>query len=130
MSYNMSKNDATKIVIFLKSNKLFLFFLQTAQALLAFNAVNSNSPYCIFQQYGEFMLDLSVSHGLASLMLEVCFLHHLLFEFESGGVVLTHLHVEDGVGLVIIGSSGLSAVLPSCPFPVVAGQLEVGDCCW
>ena len=72
---------------------------------------------------------LSGSHGLTSLMLEVCFLHHLLSEFESGGIVLTHLHVEDGVGLVVIDCSGQSAVLPSCPFPVVAGQLEVRDCC-
>ena len=79
----------------------------------------------MFQQCGEFLLGLSGSHVLVSQMLEVCFLRHLLSEFQSGGIVFTHFLEDEGVGLIVIGSSGLSAVLPSCPFPVVAGQLEV-----
>ena len=75
-------------------------------------------------------MGLSGSQVLASQILEVCFLRHLLSEFESGGIVLAHFLEDEGVGLVVIGSSGQSAVLPSCPFPVVAGQLEVRDCCW
>ena len=52
---------------------------------------------------------------------------HLLPEFPGDGVSATHLLLEDGVGLVVVGGSGLAAGLPRCHFPEFAGVVEAGD---
>ena len=54
---------------------------------------------------------------------------HLLSEFAGDGTVGAHLLLEDGVGLVVVGSSGLAAGLPLCQCPQLAGEVEIGDCC-
>ena len=41
-----------------------------------------------------------------------------------------HLLPEDGVGLVVVGCSGLAAGLPLCQSPQLAGEVEVGNCCF